>query len=380
MPPIRTAQELLHAQFEAPPRHPYPVAQRPRGYQLQPYERIKIIELKDIGWSYREIEKRYPHIPLSTIKATVLKSNKRGLTQEALPRSGGPQKLSTEDKIILLQAIEINPRIKYYKLLEAVEYRISRTTLWRFFRSENKRKWLCLQRPELNEEVANKRREWAERVRDYTYEKWLKVFWSDESTVERGKGIRREYTFTRPKVQIPTRDVQTFSAHKGVKQMFWAAFSGYGRRTGLIPLFRRDDSPRGGINRWVILDLYQRILPTLMNGVEGAIFQQDNAPVHTAYVVRDWLAEQEFEIMDWPPYSPDLNSIENLWALLKAKIYEMHPEIKDMEDNEETLEYLTIAAQEAWSEMDTAMIENLAVTMPHRVQQVLDNEGWYTSY
>jgi transposase len=31
--------------------------------------------------------------------------------------------------------------------------------------------------------------------------------------------------------------------------------------------------------------------------------------------------------MYWPPYSPDLSPIENLWPLLKAKIYELHPEI-----------------------------------------------------
>lgn len=31
--------------------------------------------------------------------------------------------------------------------------------------------------------------------------------------------------------------------------MFWAAFSGAGRRTGL----------RGGVNRWEIVELYQRV-------------------------------------------------------------------------------------------------------------------------
>lgn len=162
--------------------------------------------------------------------------------------------------------------------------------------------------------------------------------------------------------------------------MFWAAFSGSGRRTGLIPLFGDPDSPRGGVNRFIILELYQRVLPTLMNGVEDAIFQQDNAPVHTAHVVRDWLADQEFQVMNWPPYSPDLNPIENLWALLKAKIYELHPEIRGMPDNEETLQFLIDIAQQAWSMIDTSILESLAITMPHRVQQVIDNDGWYTSY
>jgi len=150
--------------------------------------------------------------------------------------------------------------------------------------------------------------------------------------------------------------------------MFWAAFSGSGRRTGLIPLFGSPDIPRGSVNRMVILDLYQRVLPTLLNGIEGAIFQQDNAPVHTARIVREWLAEQDFEVMAWPPYSPDLNPIENLWALLKAKIYEIHPEMKEMADNEETLDILINAAQEAWSELDTDMLDNLAITMPNRVK------------
>lgn len=142
----------------------------------------------------------------------------------------------------------------------------------------------------------------------------------------------------RPADQTHTRDIEEVSVHKGIKQMFWAAFSRSGRRTGLIPLFGDPNSPRGGVNRWVILDLYRRVLPTSVNGVEGATFQQDKAPVHTAHVIRDWPNDQGFEVMAWPPYSPDLNPIENLWALLKAKIYEIHPEIKGMPDNEETLE------------------------------------------
>lgn len=51
-----------------------------------------------------------------------------------------------------------------------------------------------------------------------------------------------------------------------------------------------------------------------------------------------------------------------------------------MPDNEDTLGFLTSIAQEAWSAIDTDMFDNLAVTMPHRVQQVLANDGWYTSY
>lgn len=122
------------------------------------------------------------------------------------------------------------------------------------------------------------------------------------------------------------------------------------------------------------------MLPTLINGVEDAIFMQDNAPSHTADIVREWLEQQDFELMGWPPKSPDLNPIENLWSLLKAKLYENHPELRTMPDNQDTLDQMIIWAQEAWSSIDLSILDHLAVTMPHRVEQIIRNEGWYTSY
>lgn len=284
MPPIRSGQ-YVNDQYDTP-RRASNVAQGSPRYQLAPYERTKLIELKAIGWSYKEIYERYSHIPLGTIKTTISRSRQRGPTEETLPRSGRPKVLNDEERTMLLNLIRDDPHIKYDDLLSRLDHKVSRQTLWRFFREFNKRKWLVLQRPELSEEHAQKRRAWADRVRDYDSNQWRKIFFSDESTVERGKGTRREYTFIRPADHIKARDIDPVSCHKGLKQMFWAAFSGSGRRTGLIPLFGSPDAPRGGINRMVILVLYQRVLPTLLNGIEGAIFQQDNAPVHTARIVR----------------------------------------------------------------------------------------------
>lgn len=55
------------------------------------------------------------------------------------------------------------------------------------------------------------------------------------------------------------------------------------------------------------------------------IFMHDNAPSHaaknsSASVAAMWIKEDK--VMVWLPSSPDFNDIENLWSILKQKIYE----------------------------------------------------------
>lgn len=56
------------------------------------------------------------------------------------------------------------------------------------------------------------------------------------------------------------------------------------------------------------------------------IFQQDNAPIHTAKNVMQYLRNENINILKWPPQSPDLSPIENAWAILKIRIAEEKPQ------------------------------------------------------
>lgn len=103
------------------------------------------------------------------------------------------------------------------------------------------------------------------------------------------------------------------------------------------------------------------------------IFQQDGDTKHTAKIVKEWLANQKFKTMEWPAQSPDLNPIENLWALLKIRLarYENAPQ---------NLNELWSRVQAEWANIPKDHIENLVDSMPKRVKCVIKAKDLWTKY
>ena len=56
------------------------------------------------------------------------------------------------------------------------------------------------------------------------------------------------------------------------------------------------------VAEYLALPVVQRINDTIGN----AVFQQDNAPVHTESVVTEWFEQHNIQVDEHPPYSPDL--------------------------------------------------------------------------
>ena len=54
-------------------------------------------------------------------------------------------------------------------------------------------------------------------------------------------------------------------------------------------------------------------------------FQQDNAPCHTAKIVKARFDKNGIDVMDWPGNNPNLNPIENLWHRLKILVAKEKP-------------------------------------------------------
>ena len=85
-------------------------------------------------------------------------------------------------------------------------------------------------------------------------------------------------------------------------------------------------------------------------------------------------------MIDWPPYSPDLNPIEHLWAQLKQWINDNHPELSEMGKSEAAYQALFLAIREGWDAIAPIAIEKLVKSMDDRVNAVILAKGWYTRF
>ena len=75
--------------------------------------------------------------------------------------------------------------------------------------------------------------------------------------------------------------------------------------------------------------------------------------------------------MDWPSNSPDLNPIENLWAIVKGNVERRMP--KNLNDLERFM-------AEEWRNIPETVIINLAGSMRRRCELIIENNGERISY
>ena len=106
------------------------------------------------------------------------------------------------------------------------------------------------------------------------------------------------------------------------------------------------------------------------------IFMHDNAPSHAARLTMGFLKKslvKNATIMEWLPYSPDLNLIENMWSIIKRKVYANG---KQFSSKDELWNVIKSAAKD----ISTDEISKLTSSMDQRLIAVVANHGAYIKY
>ena len=103
------------------------------------------------------------------------------------------------------------------------------------------------------------------------------------------------------------------------------------------------------------------------------IFQQDNARIHVSKETNVWFKDSKIDVLDWPACSPDLNPMENLWAILVRDIYAENKQYN-------TVQELKTAIVSAWSRIEKKCTDNLLSSINSRIFQVINRSGGLTDY
>ena len=98
----------------------------------------------------------------------------------------------------------------------------------------------------------------------------------------------------------------------------------------------------------------------------------DNARPHCTDAVLEAIGSFGMESLSWPPYSPDLNIIENIWAILKDKVYANNRKYETEDEIKEVIEF-------HWNNMknDQQLFDSHYLSIVRRIKDCIDAEGGY---
>ena len=223
-----------------------------------------------------------------------------------------------------------------------------------------------LKSPMLTVEHKIARLNWARRFVGRGDPFWIKVVFSDEKKFNLDGPDGMAY-YWRDLRREPQRS--SVRQNGGKALMFWGAISFYGVGPLVVTSGRQTAAS--------YCNTLEKNLPPFIAETFGEqmtwVFQQDNAPIHTAQLTRSWLTSENIRTLPWPARSPDLNIIENVWVELIRHVYKCGRRF-------ETLEELKSQIRTAWANITTDYLFKLYCSMSRRLIQVIEKKGAETSY
>ena len=194
---------------------------------------------------------------------------------------------------------------------------------------------------------------------------WKDIIWSDESRFVLFESDDWVRIWRKPGEAYHQEYIKPTVKFDGESVMFWGCFSW----DGVGPLIP--------VEKIINSDIYVNILANYFvpwaRQYLYVTFQQDGAPCHTSTYTTWWLSTHDIRLLDWVGQSPDLNLIEHLWDILDRRIRKRRP----LPTSKQELIHML---QEEWVSIDLETLRGLILSLPRRVDKVIEANGKSTSY
>ncbi|GFT28080.1 transposable element Tcb2 transposase [Trichonephila clavipes] len=202
--------------------------------------------------------------------------------------------------------------------------------------------------------------QWCQARSMWNVTDWKKVVFSDESRFVLGTDDNRVRVWSRPGEWYNSPHIVLRHTARTAGVIVWGAIA-YDSRSTLMVMCGTLAGQR------YVDDFLRPHVGPFLNGLPGAIFQQDNARPHTARIAQDIL--RHFQTHPWPALSPDLFPVEYVWDQLKRQMPSC--------DSEHDLE---LAVQDLWAHLPQDNIRYLINSMPDCVVACIAARGGPTRY
>lgn len=337
---------------------------------ITPRKREKIVTLSEhTTMSQREIA-RTCGVSQGVVSKIVKRKRETGSVDvKRLGKCGRKRKTTPADDRFLLRKSKLDPRKSSQDLqqdLAASGIVIHDSTVRKRLLESGRRAIRPQKKQLLTERMKKQRLLWAKKYSNWTVGDWKKVLFTDETHFI-VQGQRSKFVRKSDNEKLTPSHIDQTVKHP-VKKMFWGCFSYMGVGS-LVPI-------EGMMNSQKYKSMLEKCLDKQLQKCQpqgGAILQQDSAPCHKSKEMMAFFKNKKINVLDWPGNSPDLNPIENLWAICKARLRKIDctTKIKMIE-----------AVIQVWyrDERISDNCQKLIESMPKRVKAVIAAKGGHISY
>lgn len=324
----------------------------------------QLLTLLEMGYNQRQAAEKLG-LNQSTVSRTLARYAERGSLMH-LGGNGRPPVVSDEIASIIEAQRKQNPRTSLRKYQTLVQRtcgeKVAIATIRTWLNNREIFAYYPISKPLLKPCHVVSRFEHSKMWMCLANEEIKRVVFSDESKFNLFYNDGKSFVWCSSDSRLQMEHVNPTVKFSGESVMVWACFSYQG--AGELVFID------GKMNAAGYISLLTEYLPLSVEkmGLSAFIYQHDNGPQHTSHLARYFFQQRSIETLPWPAQSPDMNPIENLWAIVKERVALLRPKNKAE---------LKEAIVKAWNEIPVEMHQKLALSFKKRVVKLYNARGRY---